>query len=359
MPDAPRLRVDPENRLLWAFPRRRLNFEALRDALLAVGGALDTAMGGPPQQLLEGFQRRRTLYGFIDRMNLPGLMRAFDFPDPAASSPGRERTTVAPQSLFFLNHEFVSQCARQVLERSDVKAECSTDDKVERIYRILFSRGPDGQERQLAREFLGRSLEPNEGSSSWSYGYGAVDESSGRVTGFTPLTHWTGTRWQGGPQLPDPQLGWVFLDRQGGHPAATSGRCAIRRWTAARAGTFDLQGTLTHRPQPGNGVRGRLVSSRHGILGSWTVHHGEALTAVPSIDLEAGDTLDLVVDFQGNILHDEHEWPVVIRRHVSGSPETPKDIVADSRKEFRGPPADPWLHYVHALLMTNEFVFVD
>ena len=63
---------------------------------------------------------RRTLYGFIDRLNLPGLYRTFDFPDPNATSPRRDQTTVAPQALFLMNHPFAIDSARAILNRPEV-----------------------------------------------------------------------------------------------------------------------------------------------------------------------------------------------------------------------------------------------
>ncbi|MCA9228797.1 MAG: hypothetical protein KDA47_24440, partial [Planctomycetales bacterium] len=219
-------------------------------------------------------------------------------------------------------------------------------------------RSPDADELSAAKAYLASSSDGASGDSAWKYGYGRVDEDTQRVAGFTELTHWTGTRWQASGQLPDPKLGWVFLDRQGGHPAATIERCAIRRWTAPVDGEVEIAGQLHHRPEPGNGVRARLVSSRHGVLGTWSAHHTSVDTGPVRTRVAAGDTIDFVVDFNGQILHDEHQWPVVIR-HVAESP--PNDAVAmwDSVQDFRGGRVDRWQAFLHALLMTNEFVFVD
>ena len=66
---------DPENRLLWRMNRRRLEWEALRDALLAASGTLDLTIGGHSVDLMaEPFSHRRTVYGMIDRQNLPGVV---------------------------------------------------------------------------------------------------------------------------------------------------------------------------------------------------------------------------------------------------------------------------------------------
>ena len=106
---------DPQNRLLWRFNRQRLDFEALRDSVLAVAGTLDLTSGGPSVALNEPpLPPRRTLYGFIDRQNLDGLYRTFDFSVPDATSPKRFVTTVPQQALYLMNSPFVQEQARKL-----------------------------------------------------------------------------------------------------------------------------------------------------------------------------------------------------------------------------------------------------
>jgi hypothetical protein len=347
--------ADSSNRLLWKFPRRRLGFEVMRDAHLAVSGSLDRRLGGAPANVLSGYNGRRTIYGFVDRMDLPGLMRTFDFPEPAATSPGRESTTVPQQALFFLNHSFVSETAARILRRADVSGLKDPTVRLDRLHRILFGRSPSDDELALAGQFLNRPDEETTSPTAWKYGYGRVDEKSKRVSKFAELTHWTGSRWQAGPTLPDGKLGWVFHDQTGGHPASADDRCFVLRWTAPVSGEFEISGKLAHRPEPGNGVRGRIVSSEHGILGEWKVDQSEADTPVAMVAVKAGETIDFVVDWQGHITHDEFEWPVVISQL---SPDRRK-AQWDSKRDFAAGSSDPWTDYVHALLMTNEFVFLE
>jgi hypothetical protein len=150
--------ADPENTLLWRMNRQRLDFEATRDALLAVSGRLDRALGGPPvKDVLAPAARRRTAYGFLDRLHVPGLFRTFDFPSPDASSPGRDRTTVPQQALFLMNNPFVLGCARGVLLRPEATGAGDVPERVARLYRLLYGRAPSGGEMDLARDFLGPS----------------------------------------------------------------------------------------------------------------------------------------------------------------------------------------------------------
>src|SRR5204863_3561199 len=72
---------DPDNRFFSHMNRRRHDYETQRDALLAVAGTLDRKPGGPPADLASP---RRTLYTFVNRMDVPPVMTTFDFPSPSA-----------------------------------------------------------------------------------------------------------------------------------------------------------------------------------------------------------------------------------------------------------------------------------
>jgi hypothetical protein len=147
--------VDPENRLLWMFPRQRLDFEATRDSLLAIAGRLDKTVGGPSvTNNLTAAGRRRTLYTHLDRLNVPGLLRTFDFPTPDATSPERTGTTIAPQALFLMNHPLVDASAREVVQRPDVAKLTESRARIERIHRLLFARPPSADECALAESYL-------------------------------------------------------------------------------------------------------------------------------------------------------------------------------------------------------------
>src|SRR5262249_44154366 len=136
-------RLDLENLLLWKMNRRRLDFEATRDALLAVSGRLHHIIGGPSaRDSVSPTANRRTLYSFLDRLNVPELFRTFDFPSPDATSPKRDSTTVAPQALFLMNNPFVLESARRLTQRPEIAAEKDTAKRLGRMYRLLYSRLP-------------------------------------------------------------------------------------------------------------------------------------------------------------------------------------------------------------------------
>jgi hypothetical protein len=146
---------DPENRLLAHMQRHRLDFEAMRDALLFVSGQLDAKQGGPAIDMFEAKpSRRRTVYGFIDRQNLPGMLRTFDFANPDATNPQRYETTVPQQALFLMNNPFVQEQAKQLLKRPELSGLSDGVAKVRALYRIAYGRQPDARELDLGQHFL-------------------------------------------------------------------------------------------------------------------------------------------------------------------------------------------------------------
>lgn len=353
---------DPANALLSRGHSRRLEFESMRDSLIHATGMMDDQIGGKSFDLFAGFSRRRTIYGFINRMDLPGVLRTFDYPEPAATSAQREKTTVPAQALFFLNHPMVSQSAKKILARESVQKVQGRKAKVTAIYRALFARDPNDSELNLAIQFLGNPREST--PQAWRYGYGKLHEKKELVLTFHELPHFTGTHWQGGAKLPDPKLNWLYHAKDESHPGASKELCSIRRWVAPRDGVVKITGMLEHEPKQGNGVLCQIVSSRKGGLGTWKVHHSKTNTRVESIKVHKHDTLDFISSFHGDIAYDQHKWSIrieltPIRDSQAPLAATKEKLAWESVKDFAGPQPSRWQTFVHALLMTNEFMFVD
>jgi len=156
---------DPTNRLLSHFPRRRLDGEELRDAMLAVGDRLSDRRGGPgvmpplPTELLSAIRkdhwktspdeedhRRRSIYLFVRRnLRLP-LLDAFDRPDTIASCPRRNRSTTAPQSLVLLNSEFADDAAAELAKSLRDRAGSDVAKQIELAFRACLGRSPTTEE---------------------------------------------------------------------------------------------------------------------------------------------------------------------------------------------------------------------
>ena len=132
--------ADPENLLVGRMNRRRLEYEALRDSLLAVSGRLDGKKGGPSVDLLaKPFSGRRSVFGFIDRQNLPGTFRTFDLASPDLATPQRHATTVPQQALYLLNSPFALEMARALANRPDL-AQLAPPERVEAMMRLAWGR---------------------------------------------------------------------------------------------------------------------------------------------------------------------------------------------------------------------------
>ncbi|MCB1232918.1 MAG: DUF1553 domain-containing protein, partial [Verrucomicrobiae bacterium] len=168
--------IDPENILLHHAPIRRLQAEAVRDAILTVSGRLDPAVGGEsvPVHLtsfMEGRGRpresgpldgdgRRSLYTEIRRNFLPPFLLTFDMPIPFNAMGRRSVSNVPAQALALMNDPFVAEQAGLWAERITSDKSLSKDQKVERLFRSAFARKPEERERQQIESFL--ASEPDE-----------------------------------------------------------------------------------------------------------------------------------------------------------------------------------------------------
>jgi hypothetical protein len=165
---------DRENRLLGKQNRRRLDGEAIRDALLLASGQMNAAMGGPgvfpplPAELTKlsskgaiwplstriQDQNRRSLYVFVRRNLRYPFFEAFDRPDTNVSCPRRPVTTIAPQALSLLNSPLAVQAARAMSLRVRRERPASRDQQIERAHLLALGRRPEPTEVTLARSYL-------------------------------------------------------------------------------------------------------------------------------------------------------------------------------------------------------------
>jgi hypothetical protein len=409
--------VDPDNKLLWRANRRRLDLEALRDSLLTVAGRLDVTTGGPSVSLTDPpFSRRRSVYGYIERQNLPAFFRTFDFANPNTHTPDRPQTTAPQQALFLMNSPFAIEQATflashsqspnvvagslpvvagsanvvagsanvvagspdpathptaglQPVRGQETRAQQMVGNaaadrvrRINRLFRTALARDPTMDELTDALEFVDRGdphiLDTINNQLTWQFGWGAVDEPAHSVR-FTPFAHFANNNaWQGGAALPDPAIGWVLLNAAGGHPGDAA-HAAIRRWVAPAAGKLHIEGVLGHSQPGSDGVRGRIVAARTGVVGAWDVVRSQAATNPPVIHVQKGDTIDFVADSRTSVTSDAFTWTVTLR--LITSDKDPGEVW-DSTSGFHGPMAVPltrWQELAQILLMSNEFAFVD
>ena len=154
-------KVDPENRLLWRMNRRRLEAECIRDTMLSVSGELQPGTGGSTiapgstaDYAYNHTSKQRSVYLPVLRNALPELFEVFDFPDTSRVTGQRNVTTVAPQSLFLLNHSFVMEQARHLAQRLLAKATSEDKARVQEAYGLALGREPSEAELGVALRYL-------------------------------------------------------------------------------------------------------------------------------------------------------------------------------------------------------------
>jgi hypothetical protein len=167
------MEVDPTNQWLWRFNIQRLDFEAIRDTLLTLGGQLDDTMGGPAVNIahsprpnnnanrymadlssMPSNPNRRTVYAMIDRATVPDMFNTFDFANPDMTTGERIMTTVPQQALFMMNSPFVAEQARKLVASQNFHAANQNEDKVKFLYRTILQRQPSAQEIKMSLSYL-------------------------------------------------------------------------------------------------------------------------------------------------------------------------------------------------------------
>src|SRR5262245_24180690 len=171
--------ADPEERLLWRRPYRRLEVEAIRDSMLAVSGQLNSKMFGPAmkpriqQAALEANTdkesiwkpsneteaSRRTIYAFVKRGLVVPMLEVLDLGDTVHSCPKRQVTTVAPQALSLFNGEFVNQQAHYLAERLMRESGSESGKQIEFAWRLAFCRVPTKAELTAMLQFREQEAE--------------------------------------------------------------------------------------------------------------------------------------------------------------------------------------------------------
>jgi hypothetical protein len=168
--DAKAAASDPENRMMWRMDRRRLEAEEIRDSLLAIGGTLDTTMGGTLLKFKDReyvtstanadpvnyMSNRRSVYLPVIRSALYDVFTAFDFGDPTVMNGDRPTTTVAPQALFLMNSALVLEQTRAMAKMLLAKSDLDDSGRILMAYETCFSRPPAPAEAARAIETLKR-----------------------------------------------------------------------------------------------------------------------------------------------------------------------------------------------------------
>ncbi len=154
---------DRDNRLLWRYPSRRLEAEAIRDSMLFITGELNLQMGGPgfnffqtrgglagypPVDKFSPKELRRMIYAHKVRMEPVPVFGAFDCPDAGQSMPRRSQSTTAIQALSLFNSDFVAERALAFATRVQQTAGNDIDAQIATAFRLALNRDPLPTERE-------------------------------------------------------------------------------------------------------------------------------------------------------------------------------------------------------------------
>jgi hypothetical protein len=169
-PRAGALTADAGAQFLWRFPPRRMEAEAIRDAMLTVSGSLDLKMGGPGFYLMDVVEEnvmhyfakekftpaefRRMVYQFRIRQTTDSVFSSFDCPDGGQVMPKRSRSNTPLQALNLFNSTFVVQQADLLAERLREEAGEEPEAQSDRAFKLCYSRLPDAWERQQSAAFI-------------------------------------------------------------------------------------------------------------------------------------------------------------------------------------------------------------
>lgn len=167
--DANAAAVNPTNRLMWRASVRRLEAEAVRDAILAVSGRLDLKMGGPVLHVknrefifnhtskdeTKYASTRRSVYLPVIRNHLYDVLALYDFPDSAVVQGNRPTTTVAPQAMLAMNGPLIWESAG-ALAQSVLSQDTGDTERIKRLYQRLLGRHPRASETRQVAQFIRR-----------------------------------------------------------------------------------------------------------------------------------------------------------------------------------------------------------
>ena len=307
----------------------------------------------------EPYATRRSVYAYIDRTRVPNMFQAFDFANPDLTTGKRSETIVPQQALFMMNSPLVVEQARNLTLRSDFKAQTRAEDRVKLLYKLIYQRAPSELEAKLALEYIrgeyGVTI-AQPGAQAWEYGYGEFDQKANRVEGFVQLTTFNGRAWVLGNRM-NARIGNPSLNAKGGSPGNGAPHSAIRRWTARRDGFISIDGAFAGQSKnPGDSVRGWIVSSGTGLLGTYNPQATLMATKLPRVLVKRGDTIDFVVVGKGAFT-----WSPTVRMTEGVKPGEVAEW--NSEKDFSGTVAgkqmEAWEKFAQVLLETNEMTFVN
>jgi hypothetical protein len=357
---------DEANAYFWKWNRQRLEFEVMRDRLLATSGGLNLkSVGGRSIKLDDpAGDSRRSVYAFIDRYALPGIFVSFDLPHPDHMSSARSQTTVPQQALHFLNGPLLLRRAAMLADDTEFK-ELPDEGKVRWLYQRLFRRDPKPEEVRMISQWVSRTdpadYLPKLGG-VWEIRHAPDRDTPPLEVREFPL--FQDKVWKTGPDPATAPIRWLQAGARSGH--VSTGHALVLRWRALGAGEVKMSGHLKRTQKGGEALVWRMDGKGTDVLaeGSLAPETDAPITG-DWIKVNAGDTLDFVLRAPQGDAFGGVNWNFEITGRESESAKP--SIISHLERDFPEPGAsvmpvaspDPWADVIQMLWASNEFNFID
>lgn len=363
--DAESLSLDPNNTALARAERRRRDFESLRDSILFGAGRMDCQYGGESVEITSPtITPRRTLYAMINRQNLPGLFRTFDFASPDMHSPERYQTTVPQQALFLMNHSQLSSAALAASREVKQNGVADAGRQVTMLFQRLLQRKPTASELDQAVALVrSESLPPLVSADPrelWTYGTATWKDN--QLSGFSEFPVFDKNGWQIENQYPSPgAFSYARLTNEGGHPGHGDAAAVIRRWKSPVDGVVKVTGMVGHRAKQGDGIQAVIRIAGEVVFSEKQFSSNRPLPAKKR-KIREGEFVEFIAHSGPTLSHDGFFW----RSKISATARDGSVVEANSVDDFSGPfqktetpQLDRLAQLAQVLFLTNEFAFVD
>lgn len=356
-------KLDEANALFWKWNRRRVDFEPMRDRVLATAGALELTTTGGRSVSLDNpaSDSRRTIYAFVDRYALANTFVSFDLPHPDHHAAKRVETMVPQQALYYLNGPMVLREAAKLATDKDFVSITGDQEKLAWLYHRTYQREPSATEIKDALDWLAQidpaDYQPRLGG-AWEIRHAPdTGGAPGEALAF-PL--FADGVWKTGPDLATAPIHWLSAGAGGGHPGA--GHDLILRWRASGAGEVRMIGNINRTGKGGDTLVWNLSGdeadhplppeSAAEIAGNW-------------VKVAAGNTVDFILRAPAGDSCGSVAWDMKImgRETPEAKPEVISKLADDFPKSDTPPAApaaaSPWADLIQMLWASNEFNFID
>ena len=360
-------KIDESNTYFWKWNRRRVDFEAMRDRLLATAGTLDTASTGGRSVLLDkdSSDPRRTVYAFVDRFALPSTFVSFDLPHPDHHSPKRVETSVPQQALYYLNGPLVLRQAAKLADDPAFRNLPDDTARVRWVYEKLYQRMPSATEAHDVLDWLKNvNLSDYQPRLTGVWEVRHAPDTGGLPGASLSFPLFANGVWKTGPDPATAPIRWLNAGAGGGHPAA--GHDLILRWRALGGGEVRMVGNIRRTGNGGATLAWNLANSRNVEFVSHRLPPDETSKIEGEWNkVEAGDTVDFVLRAPDGDASGSVDWSLrVMGREPPGGEVVEVGNLGKQFPTSDSPPpvinpGNPWADLIQMLWASNEFNFID